>query len=45
MRSRHVFPRHTQADLPVIAGGDGVYLIDADGRRYLDGCGGAGVNL
>ncbi len=24
--------------------GDGVYLVDADGRRYLDGCGGAAVS-
>jgi adenosylmethionine-8-amino-7-oxononanoate aminotransferase len=24
--------------------GDGVYVIDADGNRYLDGCGGAAVS-
>ena len=24
--------------------GDGVYVIDADGKRYLDGCGGAAVS-
>ncbi len=24
--------------------GDGVYMIDADGKRYLDGCGGAAVS-
>ncbi len=39
----HVFPRHTKAELPVAAGGDGCYLIDADGRRYLD-CGDAAVS-
>ncbi|SLN68513.1 aspartate aminotransferase family protein [Ruegeria meonggei] len=39
----HVFPRHTKSDLPVAAGGDGCYLIDADGRRYLD-CGDAAVS-
>ena len=44
MKSRHVFPRHTQADLPVIAGGEGVYLVDSEGRRYLDACGGAAVS-
>ena len=39
----HVFPRHTKADLPVAAGGDGCYLIDAQGKRYLD-CGDAAVS-
>lgn len=24
--------------------GDGVYMVDADGRRFLDGCGGAAVS-
>lgn len=38
----HLFPRHTQKILPTIAGGDKVYLIDAQGKRYLDGsCGAA----
>jgi adenosylmethionine-8-amino-7-oxononanoate aminotransferase len=44
MQSKFVFPRHTKADLPVISGGDGVWLIDADGNKYLDGCGGAAVS-
>ncbi len=39
----HVFPRHTKTDLPVAAGGDGCYLIDSSGRRYLD-CGDAAVS-
>ena len=26
------------------ARGDGVYVVDADGNRYLDGCGGAAVS-
>ncbi|MFY2826397.1 aspartate aminotransferase family protein [Ruegeria sp. MALMAid1280] len=39
----HVFPRHTKSDLPVAAGGDGCYLIDTQGRRYLD-CGDAAVS-
>jgi adenosylmethionine-8-amino-7-oxononanoate aminotransferase len=38
----HVFPRHTKADLPVISTGSGVYLIDENGKRYIDGsCGAA----
>ncbi len=39
----HVFPRHTKANLPTAVGGDGCYLIDADGKRYLD-CGDAAVS-
>jgi len=44
MPSPHVFPRHTKAELPVAVGGDGCFLIDAAGRRYLDACGGAAVS-
>ncbi|MEM1284526.1 MAG: aspartate aminotransferase family protein [Pseudomonadota bacterium] len=44
MRSRHAFPRHTKANLPVAVAGDGLFLIDADGKRYLDACGGAAVS-
>ncbi|MFD1344134.1 aspartate aminotransferase family protein [Litorisediminicola beolgyonensis] len=40
----HIFPRHTKAHLPVVAGGEGCYLIDTDGKRYLDGSGGAAVS-
>ena len=40
----HVFPRHCHSDLPVAAGGDGCFLIDADGKRYFDGSGGAAVS-
>jgi adenosylmethionine-8-amino-7-oxononanoate aminotransferase len=40
----HVFPRHCRAELPVAVGGEGCYLIDAAGRRYLDGSGGAAVS-
>jgi len=42
--SGHVFGRNSNATLPVAVGGDGCYLIDADGRRYLDGSGGAAVS-
>jgi len=42
--SGHVFGRNSNATLPVAVGGEGCYLIDADGRRYLDGSGGAAVS-
>ncbi|WP_127142674.1 aspartate aminotransferase family protein [Pelagibacterium montanilacus] len=44
MKSRYVFPRHTGADLPVAVGGDGIHLIDSEGRRYIDASGGAAVS-
>ncbi|MEM9472953.1 MAG: aspartate aminotransferase family protein [Pseudomonadota bacterium] len=40
----HVFPRHTKSRLATAVSGDGPYIIDADGKRYLDGCGGAAVS-
>ena len=40
----HVFPRHTKSRLATAVAGDGPYVIDADGKRYLDGCGGAAVS-
>ncbi|TPE51926.1 aspartate aminotransferase family protein [Amaricoccus solimangrovi] len=40
----HVFPRHSHAALPTAVGGDGCWLIDADGKRYFDGSGGAAVS-
>jgi adenosylmethionine-8-amino-7-oxononanoate aminotransferase len=40
----NVLHRHTRADLPTAVGGDGVYLIDSQGKRYLDGSGGAAVS-
>ncbi|TQV82264.1 aspartate aminotransferase family protein [Denitrobaculum tricleocarpae] len=40
----HVFPRHTKAKLPVASHGDGAYIVDSDGKRYLDACGGAAVS-
>jgi adenosylmethionine-8-amino-7-oxononanoate aminotransferase len=40
----HVFPRHTKAQLPVAVTGEGCYLVDADGKRYFDGSGGAAVS-
>ena len=42
--SRHVFHRHTKTDFPVAVRGDGLYLFDSDGKRYLDASGGAAVS-
>ncbi len=39
----HVFYRKLTHELPVIVRGEGVYLYDAQGKRYLDACGGAMV--
>ena len=37
----HVFPRVFDRDLPTAVSADGAWITDADGRRYLDGSGGA----
>lgn len=39
-----VFHRAPRARLPVAVGGQGAFLVDADGRRYLDASGGAAVS-
>ena len=39
----HVFPRHHHIELPCVASAEGCYLTDTEGRRYLDGSGGAAV--
>ena len=40
----HVFPRNSRGQLPTAVRGDGVYLFDSEGRKYLDGSGGAAVS-
>ena len=40
----HVFHRDPRLSYPVAVRGDGVYLVDRDGRRYLDASGGAAVS-
>jgi adenosylmethionine-8-amino-7-oxononanoate aminotransferase len=40
----HVFHRSLTQSYPVAVKGDGPYLIDNQGRRYLDACGGAAVS-
>ncbi len=44
MPASHVFGRSTAGLPPVAARGDGCYIIDTDGKRYLDGSGGAAVS-
>jgi adenosylmethionine-8-amino-7-oxononanoate aminotransferase len=43
MPGSHVFPRSAK-EPPVAVRGEGIYLIGADGRRYIDACGGAAVS-
>ncbi len=40
----HIFARHCHSSLPTAVGGEGCYLIDETGKRYLDGSGGAAVS-
>ncbi len=39
-----VFHRNPKHKYPLAVGGDGPYVIDRDGKRYLDACGGAAVS-
>jgi adenosylmethionine-8-amino-7-oxononanoate aminotransferase len=40
----HVFHRNPRQELPVAVAGQGIELIDSEGRRYLDASGGAAVS-
>lgn len=40
----HVFGRSPGSELPVVASGDGICLIDTNGKRYIDASGGAAVS-
>ena len=40
----HVFHRHTRSSMPTVASGEGPWLIDTEGRHYLDASGGAAVS-
>jgi len=40
----HVFSRNLSGAAPIAVGGEGCYIIDANGKRYLDGSGGAAVS-
>ncbi len=43
-RKSHVFHRDLKADYPVAVAGEGAWIIDRDGKRYLDASGGAAVS-
>jgi len=40
----NVFPRNCKASLPLAVQGDGVYIVDSTGKRYIDASGGAAVS-
>lgn len=40
----HVFHRHTKVSYSTAVRGDGCYLFDSEGKRYIDGCCGAAVS-
>ena len=40
----HVFHRDPRLKYPVAVRGEGAYLYDRDGKRYLDASGGAAVS-
>jgi adenosylmethionine-8-amino-7-oxononanoate aminotransferase len=40
----HIFGRTAKSNMPVAVKGDGCYIIDDSGKRYLDGSGGAAVS-
>lgn len=40
----HVFHRQLHHNLPVAVSGKGITLLDAEGKTYLDACGGAAVS-
>lgn len=40
----HVFHRHTKVNYPTAVKGDGCYVIDQTGKRYLDASSGAAVS-
>lgn len=42
--STRVFHRHLQRMPPMALGGQGGYLIESEGRKYLDASGGAAVS-
>ena len=43
VQSERVFHRTNKTEWPQITHGEGVYLVDSEGRRYLDAC--AGVHV
>lgn len=39
----HIFHRNLKKDYPVIERGEGIYLFDRQGKKYIDGAGGSAV--
>ena len=44
MKKSNIFPRHSNYDLPTAIKGEGCYIIDDNGKKYIDGSGGAAVS-
>jgi adenosylmethionine-8-amino-7-oxononanoate aminotransferase len=40
----HVFHRQARGEMPIAVGGEGIYITDSQGKRYLDASGGAAVS-
>ena len=40
MKRSNIFPRHSNYDLPTAIKGEGCYIIDDNGKKYIDGSGG-----
>lgn len=40
----HLLNRQFKEELPIAVGGEGPYIIDSYGKKYLDACGGAAVS-
>ncbi|ESR24810.1 aspartate aminotransferase family protein [Lutibaculum baratangense] len=43
-RRSHVFYRDLKTEYPLAVAGEGVWIVDSEGRRYLDASGGAAVS-
>jgi len=43
-RTTHIIHRQIRSNLPMASHGEGPYVIDTQGKRYLDACGGAAVS-
>lgn len=44
MKSNYIMQRDINEDLPIAVKGDGIYIIDSNGKKYLDGSSGAAVS-
>ena len=44
MSDSRIFHRTPGHGYPVAVGGDGPYIVDSEGRRYIDASGGAAVS-